>query len=84
MTKRQRIKLKLLIAGRKNTFKNFEDFKRSSLGTLDCVEDADLQAEMDRIETIPMGFTRMLREVWNELEKERLEAESIKRWTAPA
>jgi hypothetical protein len=39
---------------------------------------------MDRIETIPMGFTRMLREVWNELEKERLEAESIKRWTAPA
>jgi hypothetical protein len=81
MTKRQRIKLILLVAGRKGQYKTFDDFKRNSLGTLDCIEAADLQAEMDRIEMVRMGFTRLFREVWKELEKERLEEESIRRWT---
>jgi len=84
MTARQRIKFRLMVVARKNGPTTWEAFKASALGVMGCIDDPDLVAELDRIDLLPYGRSigRLLREVWNELERERSEDEMIKQYFA--
>lgn len=75
MTPRQRIKIKLMVAARKEAPKDYETFKASSLGTLGCCQaDPEMEAELDRMDNlIGNGIGRMLKEVWNEYRRELFE-----------
>jgi hypothetical protein len=79
VTLRQHIKLKILIDARRTPPKNKDAFKRSALGVFDCL-DPTLMKELDRIETIPLGITKLISEAWNEFQREQLEEETFKRW----
>jgi hypothetical protein len=77
MTARQRIKLKLIIDLRRNPPKDKDTFNRWAIGAFDCMDDADLIAELDRLEQQRNGVTRLLSEVWNTFEQERREDEQL-------
>lgn len=85
MTTRQRLKLKMLVSARRGGARDRAAFKQSMLGLFDCLtaqQDRELLDELDRIEEQRMGITRLMSEVWNELERERSEDALLARWAS--
>lgn len=76
MTNRQRIKEILLDSARRIQFKTRDDFRRSANGTLGCITDPNLIAELDRIDTNHKGITRLISEAWNVIEKNQAQDRS--------
>ena len=60
--------------------RNRDAFKRSAISTFDCITDAALIAELDRLEAQGGGITRLISETWNEYEKERRDDEQLRRY----
>jgi hypothetical protein len=84
MTSRNILKLKILVDVRKNPPKDREAFKQSALGMFDCLTPAesDLINELDRLETVPGGITKLISECWTQFKKEELENAAYERWCA--
>ena len=48
---------------------------------MDCMSD-ELQQELDRMETVSIGLTRLETEVWNEYQRALLLERSLEGWRA--
>jgi len=80
MTTRQRIKSKMVSCA----LRAVEDFSQNRQGfnlrmaeLWDSFTDTNLTAELDRMEALPSGLSRLLTEAWNEYQTELLQITSL-------
>ena len=81
MTTRELIKLRIIVSARKLNISEdrYTAFKQMALGVMDT-DEPELVRELDRLETVSGGITRLINEAWNRYVKDRQTDAVIRKW----